>query len=39
VEWSERCEDVLEENVVRIDLRRGSSENERIITITGAEGL
>ena len=39
VEWSERCEDVLEEPVVRIDLRRGSSEDERIITITGAEGL
>ena len=39
VEWSERCEDVLEESVVRIDLRRGSSEDQRIITITGVENL
>lgn len=37
VEWSERCEDVLDEPVVRVDLRRGNGDDERVITITGVE--
>ena len=34
VEWSENIADALEGDVVRVDLRRGDGENERIITIT-----
>lgn len=37
VEWSERAEDALEEPVLRVDLRRGEAENERVITFTGTE--
>jgi tRNA threonylcarbamoyladenosine biosynthesis protein TsaE len=39
VEWSERCADALEEPLIRVDLRRGAEDEERIITITGAENL
>ena len=35
VEWSENIADALEENTVRVDLRRGEAENQRQITITG----
>ena len=35
VEWSERAPDALEENTIFIDLRRGTSDEERIITIEG----
>ena len=34
VEWSENLADALEGDLVRVDLRRGDGENERIITIT-----
>ena len=34
VEWSENIADALEGDLVRVDLRRGDGENERIITIT-----
>lgn len=37
VEWSERADDALEEPVLRVDLRRGEAENERVIAFTGTE--
>ena len=35
VEWSEIVSDALEDGVLRVDIRRGAGEGERIITITG----
>ena len=35
VEWSEIIDDALEGTVIRVDIRRGSSDSQRIITITG----
>ena len=35
VEWSEIVGDALEDGVLRVDIRRGDGEGERIITITG----
>ena len=38
VEWSENIDDALEDGCVRVDIRRGGSDEQRFITITG-EGL
>ncbi|MCI7472445.1 MAG: tRNA (adenosine(37)-N6)-threonylcarbamoyltransferase complex ATPase subunit type 1 TsaE [Clostridiales bacterium] len=35
VEWSENIADALEEDTIRVDIRRGSHDDQRIITITG----
>ena len=35
VEWSENVEDALEGGCIRIDIRRGDGDSDRIITITG----
>lgn len=35
VEWSENIEDALEDDCLRIDIRRGEGDNDRVITITG----
>lgn len=35
IEWSENIENALPEDVVRIVIRRGASENERIFQIEG----
>ena len=35
VEWSENIADALEEDAVRVDIRRGASDQERVITIAG----
>lgn len=35
VEWSEIVDDALEDGVIRVDIRRGAEDNQRIITITG----
>jgi len=35
VEWSEVASGLMEEDCVRVDLRRGEEENSRVITITG----
>ncbi len=35
VEWSENIENALPEDSIRIEIERGSSDNERIITVTG----
>lgn len=34
VEWSERVEDALESDTIRVDIRRGEGDNQRIITVT-----
>lgn len=39
VEWSERAEDLWEADTICVDIRRGSGENERVITIAGVEGI
>ena len=39
VEWSENVDDVLDEDTIRIDIRRGNSDDERRITITNAPCL
>ncbi len=37
VEWSERVEDALEEDTIRVDVRRGDSDDQRRISIKGVE--
>ena len=39
VEWSENVDDVLESDTIRVDIRRGSSDDERCITLTNAPEL
>ena len=39
VEWSQRAEELLEEDTIRVDIRRGASEEERVITLTHAPEL
>ena len=39
VEWSENVDDVLDEDTIRIDIRRGDSDDQRRITITNAPAL
>ena len=36
VEWSENIADALEEDAVRVDIRRGEGDSRRVITIEGA---
>ena len=37
IEWSENIENALPENAVRIEIRQGAGENERIFRIEGME--
>ena len=37
VEWSERVADALPPDAVTVDIARGASDGERIITVTGVE--
>ena len=37
VEWSERVADALPEDAVTVDIARGETDEERIITVTGVE--
>ena len=39
VEWSENIAGALETDAVRVDIRRGSSDQERVITVTGVSEL
>ncbi len=39
VEWSERVSGALDSGCVRVNIRRGAGESERIIEIFGGEGL
>ena len=35
VEWSEIVDDAIEHDAIRVDLRRGADDNQRIITVKG----
>ena len=37
VEWSENIEDALEDDAIRVDIRRGEYDDQRIITISGGD--
>lgn len=37
VEWSENVEEAIEDDAVRVSILRGDGDNDRIITIEGAE--
>ena len=37
VEWSERVDDAMPADTLRVDIARGTGESDRIITITGGE--
>ena len=37
VEWSENVADALEEGTISVEIRRGSCENQRVITVEGVE--
>ena len=37
VEWSENVSDALEPGAIRVDIRRGAGENDRLITVTGGK--
>ena len=39
VEWSENVDDILDADTIRIDIRRGDSDDQRRITITNAPVL
>jgi tRNA threonylcarbamoyladenosine biosynthesis protein TsaE len=39
VEWSERVDDVLEPDTIRVDIRRGANEDQRRISITNGPDL
>ncbi len=39
VEWSENVDDVLDSDTIRVDIRRGESDDQRRITITNAPAL
>ena len=37
VEWSEIVDDALEDGCIRVDIRRGETDDQRLIRITGVE--
>ena len=37
VEWSENVADALEEDAISVEIRRGTSENQRVIAVEGVE--
>ena len=39
VEWSENAAGALERATVRVDLRRGAEDGQRVITIQGVDGI
>ena len=39
VEWSENAAGALERDPVRVDLRRGAEDGQRVITIQGVDGI
>lgn len=39
VEWSEIVDDALEDDAIRVDIRRGENDRQRIITMTGVTDL
>ena len=39
VEWSENVDEALEEDAIRVDIRRGEGDSQRIISIQGGPSL
>lgn len=39
VEWSENIENALPDNAIKVTIKRGTSDNERIITVDGIEDI
>ena len=39
VEWSENVDEALEEDTIRVDIRRGESDHQRVISIQGGPSL
>ena len=39
MEWSENIAEALEDGCIRVDIRRGAEEDQRILSITGADVL
>lgn len=39
VEWSENVDEALEEDTIRVDIRRGETDGQRIISIQGGPSL
>ena len=39
VEWSEIVRDALDGDAIRVDLRRGEADEQRVITISGCPGM
>ena len=39
VEWSENVDDALDEDTIRVDIRRGTADNQRRIALTNAPEL
>ena len=37
VEWSEIVDDALEPGTIRVDIRRGADDSQRVIAVTGVE--
>ena len=39
VEWSENVDDALDDDAIRVDIRRGAQDDQRVISVTGAPDL
>ena len=39
VEWSENVEDALDDDAIRVDIRRGAQDDQRVISVTGGPDL
>ncbi len=39
IEWSENIENALPENIIKIEIKRGSNENERLFNIKGFDEI
>ena len=39
VEWSENVDDALDDDAIRVDIRRGAQDDQRVISVTGCPDL
>ena len=39
VEWSENVDDALDDDAIRVDIRRGAQDDQRVISVTGGPDL
>ena len=39
VEWSENVDDALDDDAIRVDIRRGAKDDQRVISVTGGPDL